>query len=158
MPFLISVTGIMSSVSVSLWLRRATLPAPVTLPSGVLSMRCSLIRIPMSSGDSCVGGASDSKRITWSAASECRTLRFISHLIQPIANSDSESSSMPTTPKTPAGSVMRIRMITRVVNGAGILRIGMPVSKTSTQASMALRTRIIPPKRRPLVRKFGGMK
>ena len=151
MPFLISATGIMSSVSVSFLLRRVGGRLPLRFPR-------SPIRIPMSSGVSWMTGAPGSERIACKAASECSTRLFMSHFTQLMANSDSESSSMPITPKTPAGSVMRIRMITRVVSGAGILRIGIPVSKTSTQASMALRTRIMPPNRRPLVRKLGGMK
>ena len=49
------------------------------------------------------------------------------------------------------------KMMIRVVREKGNLIMGTPVNKTSTQASIALRARIIPPNKRPLARKFGGI-
>ena len=84
-------------------------------------------------------------------------LRWMSQRTQLTANSESESPSNPITPKIPSGRDTRHKMMIRVVREKGNLIMGTPVNKTSTQASIALRARIMPPNKRPLVRKFGGI-
>ena len=169
MPFLISLTGIKSSaLGGCFFLEGLEVCFEVRFAGCLGFLRrlrfwgfC-LMRIPNCSGGVCcaaagfaLGGLDSSSGA--GTSERYRVLRWMSHLSQLTTNSDRESPSKPTTAKIPSGSEIRQRRMIRVVSERGNLIMGKPDSKTSTQASIALRARIMPPNKRPLVRKFGGI-